>query len=141
MSSVSSTSTSRPNFSSIFDAALESYRCKTEKDLASDPLLPSLQRCDSPEAILSVLREQINESQNSDAEIFKWVIPTVKVLRAFSDTLGKVGGPVNITTLRRGEVYILIFIFQAFPPADKIFAAIGILLSVGVFMAPCGRLS
>jgi hypothetical protein len=133
MSSVSSTSTSHTNFSSIFNAALESYRRKTKRDLASHPLLPSLQHCDSTEAILSVLREQIpafNHSQNSDDELSKWVIPTVNVLNAFSDTLGQVVGLVNISTLRFGRISILMFTFQAFPPADIIFAGIGILLTV-----------
>ena len=96
------TSTSHTNFVHIFNAALESYRRKTKKDLASHPLLPSLQQCNSPEAILSVLREQIPtfQSQCRDEEILKWAIPTMKVLNAFSDTLGQVVGLVNISTLR-----------------------------------------
>src|SRR5712692_11325293 len=55
MSTVASTSTSRPDFASIFDAALEIYKLKTKKDLASHPLLSSLssQCCASAEAILS----------------------------------------------------------------------------------------
>ena len=100
MLSVPSTSTSRPYFASIFEAALESYRRKTKKDLASHPLLSKFQDCDSPEAILSVLREQIpmfNQSQNIDDEISKRVIPRVEVLNAFSDTLGQVVGLVNIS--------------------------------------------
>jgi len=56
-------STSRPseshsNFASIFNASLETYNRKTKQDLASHPLLPRLQSCDSPEAILTVRREQ-----------------------------------------------------------------------------------
>lgn len=118
MTSVPSTSTSSPNFAPIIDAALESYRRKTKKDLASDPLLHSLQYCDTPEAILSVLREQVNQSQSSDDKIIKWAVPTVKVLRAFSKYLGQVGERVNI-----------------------IFAGIGVLLSVSLFMAPRDILS
>jgi hypothetical protein len=58
MSAVFSTSTSRPHFASIFNAALESYRRMTKKDPAShpSPLLPGLQSCDSPEAVLAALR-------------------------------------------------------------------------------------
>ena len=103
MPSVPSTSSSQNHFAIIFNAALESYRRKTKKDLASHPLLPSLQDCHSPEDILSVLREQIptfNQSQNGDDEISKWVITTVKVLDAFSDPLGQVVELVNISTLR-----------------------------------------
>jgi hypothetical protein len=81
--SIPSTSTSHSKFVSIFNAALESYKRETKKDLASQPLLSSLQSCDSPEAVLTVLRDQIpafNQSQNRDDGLTKWVIPTVKVL-------------------------------------------------------------
>src|SRR5712691_5342084 len=128
MLAVASTPTSHSNFASIFEAALESYRRKTKKDLASHPLLHSLQHCDSPEAILSVLREQIptafRQSQNNEDKILKWAIPTVKVLNMFSDTLGPVAGLVNINMLRCGGISILIFTFQSFPPANIIFAGI-----------------
>jgi hypothetical protein len=99
MSASPSTSTSNSNFASIFNAALESYKRKTKKDLTSHPLLPSLQSCDSPEAILTVLREQIpafQESQNGDDRLTKWVDPTVNVLFAFSATVGQGVGLVRI---------------------------------------------
>ncbi|KAF8487128.1 hypothetical protein DFH94DRAFT_841512, partial [Russula ochroleuca] len=95
MSTVASTSASHSNFVPIFNAALETYKRKTRKDLAAHPLLLSLQSCDSPEAILTVLREQIpvfSQSQNGDDGLTKWVAPTV------------------------------------FPPANAIFAGIGVLL-------------
>ena len=101
MSTVPSTSTSQSNFVSIFNAALESYKRKTKKELASHPLLPRLQSCDSPEAILTVLREQIpafSQPQNSDDGLTRWVAPTVNVLYSFSATLGNGVGPVNIRT-------------------------------------------
>jgi hypothetical protein len=42
----------------LFNAALKSYKCKTKKDLTLHLLIPArLQSCDSPEAILTVLRE------------------------------------------------------------------------------------
>jgi hypothetical protein len=71
----------------------------TKQDLASHPLLPRLQSCNSPEAIFTVLREQTPEfdlSQNSDEDLTKWVTPTVNVLYSFSATLGGVVGLVNI---------------------------------------------
>ncbi|KAF8487320.1 hypothetical protein DFH94DRAFT_841666, partial [Russula ochroleuca] len=107
-----STDTSQSSFVSIFNAALETYKRKTKNDLASHPLLPSLQSCDSPEATLTVLREQIptfGQSQNGDDGFTKWVTPTVNVLYAFSSTLGQGVG-------------------LAFPPANAIFAGIGVLL-------------
>ena len=97
--SAPSTSTSQSNFLPIFNTALESYKRKTKKDLASHPLLSSLESCDSPEAVLTVLRDQIpafNQSQNRDDRLTKWVIPTVKVLYTFSGTIGQGIGLVNI---------------------------------------------
>jgi hypothetical protein len=106
MSAGPSSSTSNSNFASIFNAALESYKRKTKKDLASHPLLPMLQACDSPEAVLAVLREQIpasNQSQNDDDRLTKWVSPTVNVLYAFSATVGQGVGLVCIGIFCRGE--------------------------------------
>ena len=101
-----STSTSSSNFVSIFNAALETYKRKTKNDLASHPLLPSLQSCETPEDVLTVLREQVpafSASQNSDDRLTKWVTPTVNVLHSFSETIGQGVGLVSIQTLRRGE--------------------------------------
>ena len=85
MSAIASTSTSHSKFVSIFNAALETYRRKTKKDLASHPLLPGLQTCDSPEAILTVLREQIPAfgQSHGDNGLTKWVAPTVNVFFFF----------------------------------------------------------
>ena len=102
MSTAPSTSASHSNFVSIFNVALETYKRKTKNDRASHPLLPSLQSCDSPEAILTVLREQIpafSQSQNGDDRLTKWITPTVNVLYSFSATLGGGVGLVNIRTL------------------------------------------
>ena len=96
---MSSTSTSHSNYASIFNAALEKYNRKTKQDLAKHPLLPRLQSCDSPEAIITVLREQTPESsqsQNSDDGLTRWVTPTLNVLNSFSATLGGVVGLVNL---------------------------------------------
>jgi hypothetical protein len=89
---------------SIFNAALETYKHKTKKDLASHPLLPRLQSCDSPDAILTALREEIpafNQSDDGGDGLTKWVAPTVNVLYAFSATLGQGVGQVNIRMFLR----------------------------------------
>ena len=94
MSTDPSTSTSYSKFASIFNAALETYKHKTMKDLASHPLLPDLQSCEAPEAVLAVLRDQIpafTQSQNGDEGLTKWVIPTVNVVYSFSATHGQGG--------------------------------------------------
>ncbi|KAF8494961.1 hypothetical protein F5888DRAFT_613384 [Russula emetica] len=113
MSAVPSTSTSHSRFASVFNVALEKYNRKTRQDLAKHPLLPRLQSCDSPEAILTILQEQtpeLNQFQNGDDGPTKWLTPTVNVLYSFSATLGGVVG-------------------LAFPPANIIFTGIGVLLS------------
>jgi hypothetical protein len=139
MSSEPSASTSNSDFTPIFNAALETYKRKTNKDLAAHPLLPSLQSCDSPDTVLIVLRERIpafGQFQNDDDGLTKWVTPTVNVLCSFSDTLGQGVGLVNIKISSREE-FLLNSYFQAFPAVNAIFAGIGVLLSVGVLhMSP-----
>jgi hypothetical protein len=106
MSTLPSKSNSHSNFASIFNSALETYKRRTKKDLASHPLLPSLQSCDSPEAILTVLRELIpafGQSQNDANGLTKWVTPTVNVLYSFSTTLGGGVGLVNIRIFPRDD--------------------------------------
>jgi hypothetical protein len=91
MSQVSSTATSSTNFETKFAAALKEYKKKTKRDIASHPLITQLQSCDSPSAILAVLRarvEKFDQSQSVDEKWMKWVDPTVNVLHAFSVTLG-----------------------------------------------------
>ena len=129
-----STSTSNSNFTSIFNAALKSYKRKTKKDLTSHPLLPRLQSCDSPEAILTVLRDQIpafNQPQNDDDRLTKWVSPTVNVLYAFSTTVGQAVGQVCIGVFVVDTFCSNVY-FQVFLPANAIFAGISILLLVGI---------
>ena len=139
MSTAPSPSTSQSNFASIFNASLELYKRKTKNDLASHPLLPSLQTCKSPEAVLTVLRDQVpvfSQSQNGDDRLTKWVAPTVNVLYSFTETIGQGVGLVNIKTFRRGFSN-LIFYLQAFPPASVIFAGMFFFRSVSYISPLC----
>lgn len=84
-------SSSSSNFQSIFDAALEAYEKTTECELLAHPLAVQLQSCDSPTAILSVLQDliqQFDRRRRSDKRLENWLKPTVKVLYAFSSTIG-----------------------------------------------------
>jgi hypothetical protein len=96
MSLTDSTSASSPfNFNTIFNSALETYERRTKQDLTSNLLLPRLQACDSPEAVLAVLREQIPEigqSHSADDKVTRWLIPTVNVLYGFSAAIGEGAG-------------------------------------------------
>ncbi|KAI9439297.1 hypothetical protein H4582DRAFT_2128753, partial [Lactarius indigo] len=111
MSQVPSTSTST-NFETIFTAAFEAYKRQTKRDITSHPLAIQLRSCDSPSAILAVLRTQVQTFDRSliaDERWKKWLDPTVNVLYAFSVALGNGVGLI-------------------FPPSNAIFAGIGILL-------------
>jgi len=101
MSHATSSSSSPPNFDSIFNSALDAYKSRTKEDLTTHPLLPSLQACNSPDAVLAVFREQFptfTRSQNADDGLTKWLVSTVNVIYAFSATVGTGIGLVGINT-------------------------------------------
>jgi hypothetical protein len=91
------TTDSSERFRSIFDKALKVYTKKTEKNLLSLPLFRDLNACDTPEEILNKIRDPIL-GFNQPA-LSKWLISTVKILHALSETLGKVVGPVRLRKL------------------------------------------
>ena len=133
MSNLPSPSTSRSNLDSIFNAALRAYKKKTGNDITSHPLATELQSCDSPDAILAVLRRQIpmpDQSHNGDETFAKCLIPTVNVLYTLSDALGEGVGLVIITMSSLWRICALTSCLQAFSPAKIIFAGIGVLLLV-----------
>ena len=91
MSHTHPTSTSF-NFQLIFDSALETYKRRTKEDLLTLPLAGRLEACKLASSILIVLQEQVqglNQSQRQNERWTRWLDPTVKVLHAFSETLGK----------------------------------------------------
>ena len=96
MSHTPPTTTPSPNFETIFTTALEAYKKKTKKDIASHPLATKLQSCDSSDAILAVLRAQVqanDQAQSASEKWTKWLDPTVNVVFMFSAVLN-VAGPV-----------------------------------------------
>ncbi|KAI9443606.1 hypothetical protein H4582DRAFT_2126653 [Lactarius indigo] len=112
MSQLPSSSTSNTNFEAIFTAALEAYKKQTKNDITAHPLATQLTSCDSPAAVLDLLRAQlqaVDESQSANKKLTNWLDPTVNVLFAFSTTLGNAVGLV-------------------YPPSNAIFAGIGVLL-------------
>jgi len=134
MSSPPSQSTSRSNLDSIFNSALQAYKKKTGKDIASHPLATELQSCDSPNAILAVLRRQVpslDRSKNNDKRMAKCLVPIVNVVYAFSATLGEGVGLVIITILSLRRFFTLTAASKVFSPAKIIFSGIGVLLLVG----------
>ena len=90
---------SSSRFQAIFETTLKSYQKQTKKDLIKHPLASQLQNCDSINAILAILQDQIrqfDESHSGDERLTKWLGPTVNVLNAFSAT---VSGGVSLVCL------------------------------------------
>ncbi|KAF8264690.1 hypothetical protein EI94DRAFT_1703026 [Lactarius quietus] len=116
MSASLQVSTSTPNFQLILNKARSEYKKKTKRDLITDPLAEEIRGCDSPEAILAVLRKkavELNQSPSSDERLTKWLTPTVNVLNALSATVGQGVGIV-------------------FPPTQIIFSGLNIFLVVNM---------
>ena len=89
MSQTPATSSSS-RFQAIFEAALKSYQKQTKNDLLAHPLASQLQDCDSTNAILAILQDQVRQfdkSHSGDERLTKWLGPTVNVLNAFSATI------------------------------------------------------
>ena len=83
--------TSPSDINRIFETALKSYKKKTKKDLKDHDLFKQLENCDSPASILDKFQAtQFDPSQTeSDDRLKRWLVPTLDVLCAFSDTLGE----------------------------------------------------
>ena len=138
MSNVPSSSTSYSNIDAIFNAALRTYKNKTGKDITTHPLATELQSCNSPDAILAVLRRQMatpDRPQNADETFAKYLLPTVNVLYTLSDTLGEGICLVIITILSLRSNCALTYFPQVFSPAKVIFAGIGVLLLVSYLLS------
>ena len=106
VSSMASSSSS--NFQSIFTASLRAYENKTKNKLLDHPLAASLQSCDSPNAVLSVLQDliqQFDQRRTSDERLKNWLNPTVNVLYTFSATLGEGVGLVSLSSLSLYNLY------------------------------------
>ena len=76
-----------------FYTSLKEYKKKTNKDLLAHPLTAQLQTCNSPTAILAVLRTQgpqFKDFTSGDDKLTKWLDPTVNVLYMFSSGVGLV---------------------------------------------------
>ena len=123
-----------PNYQLIFNNALKAYERRTNNDLLAHPLrvAAQLQACNSPSAVLIMLRQraqELNRSRTSDERLTKWLDPTVNVLYAFSGALGEGVGLVGFMTCDRVR-FTRSFYSQAFSPAKVIFAGVGVLLLV-----------
>ncbi|KAI0261203.1 hypothetical protein BGY98DRAFT_940678, partial [Russula aff. rugulosa BPL654] len=93
-----------------FNNALDTYKKRTKNDLLTHPLVLQLENCTSSSAVLALIHQQLQGLQTDDDRLTRWLDPTVRVLQAFSETLGE-------------------GVSLAFSPAKAIFAGVGVLLS------------
>ena len=101
MSHAQPTASSSSNFQLIINNALDKYKKRTKNDLLAHPLAAQLQSCDSPNAILAVLQQQVHgldQSRSGDERWSRWLDPTVNVLYALSSTLAAGVGLVCLMT-------------------------------------------
>ena len=105
---MTSSPSSSSNFQSIFNASLQAYDNKTKNKLLDHPLATQLQSCKSPNAILSVLQDlvqQFDQRRTNDERLKDWLNPTVNVLYTFSATLGEGVGLVRLSSLSLYNMY------------------------------------
>ena len=110
--SVSSSNSNVPSsqFQDLFDAALSEYRQKTGNDIATDPLITSLQNCNSSDAVLGILQEQahaFNQFRNGDwqVQLMRRLKPTVDILLRLS-TSGVFGQGIGSGLVRLIPIHI-----------------------------------
>jgi len=87
MSSAPNTTSTPFNFGTLFDDALTKYTKLTGKDLHSHPLASIIDRCDSPDSILAIFKEQsraFDEFRNGDPKLIKSLGSLVNLLHAIS---------------------------------------------------------
>ncbi len=109
MSPIHTSAALSSSFQLLINNALEAYKQRTKKNLLTHPLAERLQACDSPSAILLVLRQQVQEINQYD-RLTKWLDPTVNVLYALSAKLGEGIGLVGFDIcLRLPETHVYLF--------------------------------
>jgi hypothetical protein len=99
MSSAPNT-TSSSNFEALFEAALAAYTKRTGKDLCNHPLAIAIDRCDSPDSVLAVFREQsraFDEFRDGNPKLIEWLTPVVNRLHAIS-TSAAISASTNLVS-------------------------------------------
>ena len=56
-------------FPELFEAALEEYHDRAKKDIKSDPLFAKLQDCNSSDAVIKVLEDQVGKYRRGDRKL------------------------------------------------------------------------
>jgi hypothetical protein len=109
-----------PSLKPILDAALIEYKKKTGKELLDQPLArvaTDVQRCDTVDAALAILRDQAKAFQqlkDGDQKFMERIGLLTQVLFAFSGTLG-VGDFGLVILIRRDFKYTLTLLHRSSP--------------------------
>jgi hypothetical protein len=83
--------TPHSNFQLIIDA-LADYANQTGTDLSRNPFAEKIQRFNTPDAILELLQERekaFKEYRDANRGLIDRLSPAIRVLHAFSNTLGE----------------------------------------------------
>ena len=102
MSSSTSLSATTPSNFQLLVNALGDYLDQTGIDLSQNPLAEKIQLSNTPNAILEILEERekaFKEYRDSNRRLISCLSPAVRVLHAFSATLGEAIGLVSVISL------------------------------------------
>jgi hypothetical protein len=129
-------SLSNDNCAAIFRVALNEYETVTGKPLRTHPFATQLETCDSPQAVASVLRVQVqasNKSRKIDERLMAYLDPTIHILFTFSATLGEGIGLVSRLIPPILYCHPPTSGSQPFSPAKTIFTGVAVLLAVSLY--------
>ena len=125
------------NIQSILDA-VDKYAEQTGINLKENPFADKVKGCDSPDAVLLLLQENMkafNEYRDKNRKLIDCLSPVVQFVHAFSAILGEVAGLVSHEQSLRSPLLFLPFFHKVpFQPAKLIFVGIDVLFSVRVFL-------
>ncbi|KAH9178016.1 hypothetical protein EDB89DRAFT_2239733, partial [Lactarius sanguifluus] len=79
------------SFKPILDAALADYTNQVGIDLATHPLVDSLQSCGSPDDVLKLLEDNANkfkDFRDGNRKLLNWLSPVVQIVHTLSAVLG-----------------------------------------------------
>ena len=130
------------NFQSILDA-VDKYAEQTGINLKENPFADKVKGCDSPEAVLLLLQENMKgfkDYRDKNRKFMDRVGPVVQFVHAFSGILGEAAGLVSREQSFRS---LLSFVYSFLPhkvpfqPTKLIFVGIDILFTVSAFLIHC----